>query len=486
MLFNSITFLYFFFVVITAMFIIKNKTYQHLFLLIASCYFYWYTSGSRLILLFISIIMDYNLGKAIYNSKNDKIRKWMLIISLICNLGMLFIFKYTNFFIESFNYFSTLFNNGFMLPVLNIVLPIGISFYTFISLSYTIDIYKKELEPCKSLLQYSLFITFFPHLVAGPILRAANFLPQLKKKIIILPENFKIGLVEIGWGLVKKVIFADTIAMFANNYFNNPTIYQSSIPVYLGALAFGIQIYCDFSGYSGIAIGLARILGIEFPANFNKPYSAKNSSEFWRRWHISLSSFLRDYLYIPLGGSKKGNVRTYINLIITMILGGLWHGAAWNFLFWGFYQGFILAVHKISETLKITNLFNYLKNFSDYVCIIITQYFVFFGWLLFRVPDIDKLAFLMKKYLIFNFTNGFNEFSIIFHEFTIPIVFMGLFIILHIYSYLSEKYSPSNESLIQKIANKDLFYWSLFIFTVVMALYLLAPSHSMPFIYFQF
>ncbi len=479
MLFNSLVFLFFFLVVITFLLILKNRTYQHLFLLIASCYFYWYTSGYKIILLFISIIMDYNIGKAIYNSKNDKIRKWILAVSLIGNLGMLFIFKYTNFFIESFNYFSILLNSSFILPVLNIVLPIGISFYTFISLSYTIDIYKKELEPCTSLLEYSLFITFFPHLVAGPILRAANFLPQLKKKIIILPENFKIGLTEIGWGLVKKVIFADTIAIFVTSYFNNPTAYQSSIPVYLGALAFGIQIYCDFSGYSGIAIGTARIMGIEIPINFNKPYSAKNIAEFWRRWHMSLSSFLRDYLYIPLGGSKKGKVRTYINLMITMILGGLWHGAAWNFLLWGFYQGSMLSLHKVSEKLKMNIIFNYLGNYEKYINLIITQYFVFLGWLLFRVSDVNKLLFLIKKYFMFDFINGFNEFSILFQQFTIPIIFMGLFIIFHIYSFF-------NENLIEKIAKKDIFYWGLFIFLVSIALYFLAPSQSIQFIYFQF
>ncbi len=423
--------------------------------------------------------MDYNIGKAIYNTKTDKMRKRFFILSLVCNLGILFIFKYTNFFIESFNYFAKALHGSIFIPALNIILPIGISFYTFCSLSYTIDIYKRELKPCDSLLQYSLFITFFPHLVAGPILRASNFLPQIRNRIQILPENIKTGLTEIGWGLVKKVIFADNIAILANAYFLNPQIYQSSIPVFVGALAFGIQIYCDFSGYSGIAIGVARVMGVKLPINFDRPYFAKNIAEFWRKWHISLSSFLKDYLYIPLGGNKKGKIRTYINLMITMILGGLWHGAAWNFLFWGFYQGLILSVHRIAEVLRITKLFDYLKGFGKYLSIIITQFFVFFGWLLFRVSNVNDLFFLIKKYLIFDFSNGAVEFTKMFDQFSIPIIFMGLFLILHIYSYF-------NQDLIERIAKSDLFYWILNLLMICLGLFFLAPAHSVQFIYFQF
>ncbi|MDD5650160.1 MAG: MBOAT family protein [Candidatus Nanoarchaeia archaeon] len=479
MLFNSFAFFVFFFIVLTGLVILRNRNYQHFFLLLMSCYFYWYSSGSMLVLLFISILTDYNLGRIIYNSKNHKERRFFLILSLIVNLGMLFIFKYTNFFIESFNYLSSALNLQFTLPILNIILPIGISFYTFCSLSYIIDIYRKEFQPCESLLQYALFITFFPHLVAGPILRAAKFLPQLKEKIVLTKENFKIGSTLIAWGLIKKVIFADNIAVFVNGYFNNITIYSSSIPVLLGALAFGIQIYCDFSGYSGIAIGLAKIMGIELPINFNKPFMATSITDFWRRWHISLSTWLRDYLYIPLGGNRKGKIRTYANQMITMILGGLWHGAAWNFLLWGFYQGLLLSINKIFDNFKIDNFFNFLSKYKMILSLIITQYFVFLGWLIFRMSNADNLLFSIVKYLTFDFSNGLTEFISIWNIYSVPLAFLTVFIIFHIFTFFKN-------DIIEKIIKEDLVYWIIFLIATGLALFFFAPSQSLQFIYFQF
>lgn len=444
-----------------------------------SCYFYWYSSGSMIVLLFYSLIMDFYLGKLIYDTKDSKKRKFYFIVSLIGNLGLLFIFKYTNFLTEVFNYFMSLFHGTFFLPNPHILLPIGISFYTFCSLSYTFDIYRKELKPIDSLVKYAFFITFFPHLVAGPILRASRFLPQLRKKIRIIPKNFRDGLTNTVWGLVKKVVFADNVAVFTNAYFSDPTVYSSSVPVFFGALAFGIQIYCDFSGYSQMAIGLAQMMGITLPINFNKPYAARNASEFWNRWHISLSSWLKDYLYIPLGGNRKGKIRTYVNVLLTMIIGGLWHGASWNFLFWGLYQGILLMVHKVSEALHITALFDHLRGFGVFLGWAITQFFVFLGWIIFRVYDINVLFFCMKKFIFWDFTGSWTEFLTLFDKYNVPLLFLFGFIVIHVFTFFKG-------ASLEKALQKDMFYWVLYLFIACLALYFLAPAQTVRFIYFQF
>ncbi|MBI2135944.1 MBOAT family protein [Candidatus Woesearchaeota archaeon] len=429
-------------------------------------------------LLLISIVMDYYLGKIIALTKNDAKRKFYFIISLIANLGMLSIFKYTNFFIEIMNYSGAILKTGFSFPTLNIILPIGISFYTFESLSYTFDIYQRKLKPCKSLIDYAMFITFFPHLVAGPIVRARDFLPQLKKKISFIPENFKYGLTLVCWGLVKKVVFADNIAIFVNQFFADPTKFTGSVPIMLGALGFGIQIYCDFSGYSDIAIGLARILGIYIKINFDKPYLSLNVSEFWKRWHISLSTWLRDYLYISLGGNRNGKIMTYIYLMITMILGGLWHGAAWNFLVWGAYQGFLLAAHKLSQDLKI-NMLYWLGGVRKYLHLIITQYFVFLGWLIFRISKTEYLSYSIIKYITFDLTDVSAELSVLWTSYQLSFIFIILFIILHIYTIF-------NRDIFDKISSQDNFYWGIYLFLACLSLFFLAPTQANPFIYFQF
>ncbi len=429
-------------------------------------------------LLLVSILMDYYLGKTIALTKDKTKRKLYLIISLIANLGMLSIFKYSNFFIEIVNYSGSILKTGFSLPTLNIILPIGISFYVFESLSYTFDIYQRKLKPCKSLIDYAMFITFFPHLVAGPIVRAKDFLPQLNKKISFIPENFKYGLTMVSWGLVKKVVFADNIAIFVNQFFVDPTKFTGSVPIMLGALGFGIQIYCDFSGYSDIAIGLARILGIYIKINFDKPYLSLNVSEFWKRWHISLSSWLKDYLYISLGGNRNGKIMSYINLMITMILGGLWHGAAWNFLVWGAYQGSLLATHKLSQDLKINILYR-LGGIKKYLHLIITQYFVFLGWLIFRISNTKYLFYSIIKYLTFDFTNISTELSVLWASYQLSFIFIIIFIILHIYTIF-------NKEIFDKISSQDNFYWGTYLFLVCILLFFLAPTQTTQFIYFQF
>ena len=482
MLFNSLQFAVFIIILLLAIEIFKKNRLQIVILLIASYIFYYFDSGILFILLLFTASLDFFCGKKIYESESPKKKKFFLMMSIIGSLGILAFFKYANFIIDIANRIGDLFGIVPPLKFLNILLPVGISFYTFQSMSYTIDIYRGNLKPANSFLKYMLFIAFFPQLVAGPIVRASHFLPQLNnKKILILGKNLKIGLTYISWGIVKKLIFADNLAPFVNSIFTNP-VGLDSFHIIIGALAFGIQIYCDFSAYTNIAIGSARILGFTFLENFNKPYFARNPSDFWKRWHISLSTWLRDYLYIPLGGSKKGKFRAYINLMLTMLLGGLWHGAAWNFVVWGAYQGGLLAIHKF-----ITNKINFRDFFGKFInernrnilSIIIAQYFVFLGWLIFRVRDSSHLLYSIKKFIIVDFFSsipGIISFCLQ-NKFIIFLIFV--FFYLHILSY-------KIKNIIERINSLNLKYWFLYIIFIILLLLVFTPNLNTAFIYFQF
>jgi len=354
---------------------------------------------------------------------------------------------------------------------LYIILPVGISFFTFQTMSYTIDIYRKKLAPTDSFLKFMLFVSFFPQLVAGPIVRASTFLPQLKKKMIkILPQNLKLGLTLIGWGLVKKIVFANNIAPFVDSVLTNP-LGLNSLPIILGTIAFGIQIYCDFSAYSDIAIGTARILNFKFPKNFDKPYFATNPSNFWEKWHISLSSWVRDYLYIPLGGNRRGIRRTYLNLMITMVIMGLWHGASWNFILWGAYHGILLISYRYIS--------KYNFKIGKVISIIITQYFVFLGWLIFRVGNLQYLLYSIKKFIIFDFNLGLAETF----NFISTNIFVFFIIILFCYIHF---FSYKKKDIIKKISKLDYFPWFLYLLLITLILFLFASSVNIAFIYFQF
>ena len=472
MLFNSLAFIIFLCVVLILIWLMRKMEYQYAILLLASYYFYYFTSGFLFILLFISSLLDFYTGRKVYEAKDKKIKRKFLILSLIGNLGTLAFFKYTNFAIDSVNDLLILFGFNSQLPVLNIILPIGISFFTFQTMSYTLDIYFEKLKPVDSFLRFMLYVAFFPQLVAGPILRAADFLPQLGKNIIFSYTNLKFGLTLVGWGIVKKVVFADNIAPLVNLIFDNP-IGLNSFLIILGAIGFGIQIYCDFSGYSDIAIGVAKMFGFELPLNFNKPYFSKNPAEFWKRWHISLSTWLKDYLYIPLGGNRKGERRTNFNLMATMILGGLWHGASWNFVIWGAYQGILLVLHKLFSRIKSINR---IFIFKDIGALIITQYFVFLGWLIFRIRDVSDLGYSIKKFIFIDFSlNGLS----ILEANKLSLIFILIFLYAHYISY-------KNKDIIERIKSLELKYWFVYVVIVVLLLLLFAPSKTSEFIYFQF
>ena len=339
MKFTSFEFIVFFLSVFFLYWFVFKKSLrkQNLLLLAASYFFYGYWDYRFLSLIFISSFIDFFIGKRLALEENNSNRKLLLTLSLIANLGMLGVFKYYNFFSGSFGeMWHSLFGKELGFVTLNIVLPVGISFYTFQTLSYTIDVYRKKLEPTKNFVSFFAYVSFFPQLVAGPIERAINLLPQFERPREFSYHKSVDGLRQILWGIFKKVVIADNVGTYVDQFFAKPDSFSGSELV-LGAVYFAFQIYCDFSGYSDIAIGTARIFGFDLMKNFNFPYFSRDIGEFWRRWHISLSTWFRDYLYIPLGGSKvKTKMRLFLNVMAIFVVSGLWHGANWTFIVWGF------------------------------------------------------------------------------------------------------------------------------------------------------
>lgn len=383
-----------------------------IFTTVFSLYFFYKSSGMFFLLLISTTVIDYSIARLIFKSRMPWKRSALLTISLISNLGLLGYFKYTNFIHEIFSNLS-----GLPYQPLDIFLPVGISFFTFQSLSYTIDIYRNKLKPANHILDYAFFVSFFPQLVAGPIVRASEFLPQLSKPTWVTQEMFGRGIFLITTGLFKKAIISNYIsANFVDRIFDAPALY-TGLENLVGIYGYALQIYCDFSGYSDMAIGLALLLGFHFNQNFNAPYKATNISDFWRRWHISLSTWLRDYLYISLGGNRHGKIRTYANLMITMLLGGLWHGASFRFILWGGLHGAMLALHKFVSELKIasgitrTPLFNTLSSVSGGI---LTFHFVCFCWVFFRAPSMEYAGQMLNQIgnhftpsILFEFIQGY-------------------------------------------------------------------------------
>ena len=400
LLFNNGFFIFFFAVFISLYYVLRNNfiARKYLFCLF-SLYFFYKACGFFVVFIILSAIVDYFLSNAIYR-QNDKRRKTLLLIcSIVFNLGVLFYFKYTNFFISICNdLLKTHFNP------LNILLPVGISFYTFENLSYTIDVYRGKFIPVRKFTDYLLFLSFFPKLVMGPIVRASDFIPQINKPYQLSENDFAKGFYLIISGMFKKLIISDFITQnFVDYIFDDPSRY-TGLECLFAVYGYAAIIYCDFSGYSDVAIGIAKWLGFSIPVNFKSPYQGKNITEFWRRWHISLSSWLRDYLYIPLGGNRKGVVRTYINLMLTMLLGGLWHGASWNFIVWGGLHGLALAFHKIWKE-KTEKFFKPAGNsfLLNAISVLITFHFVCFCWIFFKSAD-----FTIAGQMIYQITHDFG------------------------------------------------------------------------------
>ena len=390
MLFNSINFLLFFAVVYPLYFILKHR-WQNWLLIIASCIFYAMWNWKFLFLMFASITTDYICAKCIDQTVNQRTKKRFLFLSIFVNLSILGFFKYYNFF-ES-NIEGLLKNFHILSPQIqltfNIILPLGISFYTFEAISYVVDVYRKIVKPAEKYEDYLLYVIFFPHLIAGPIMRAKDLLWQIATpRQVDLPKVFQ-GSHLFFWGLFEKIFIADNLAKIVNPVFASRAPYHGA-QVVVALYAFAFQIFCDFDGYSNMARGLGKVMGFEITINFKLPYFASNPTEFWQRWHISLSSWLRDYLYIPLGGNRHGEFYMYRNLLITMLLGGLWHGASWTFVLWGFYHGLLLCTYKALE--RGGGFFNEIK--FPGARLISTVFFfnaVVLGWLFFRSTDLHQV-----------------------------------------------------------------------------------------------
>jgi D-alanyl-lipoteichoic acid acyltransferase DltB (MBOAT superfamily) len=381
LIFNTGFFLLLFLAFLAGYQLLRNQHRARLlYVTLFSLFFYYKSSGLYFLLLVFSTIVEYNFARWIADSGSPGRRKLLLTLSLLVNLGMLFYFKYTNFFLSGFQALT-----GQPVPVLHVLLPVGISFYTFQTLSYTIDVYRGQIKPLRNIWDFAFFVSFFPQLVAGPIVRASDFIPQIPKKPFISREDMGRAVLLIAAGLFKKAVISDYISLnYVERIFDMPTRY-SGIENLLGVYGYALQIYCDFSGYSDIAIGIALLLGYRLPPNFLSPYQSTSITEFWRRWHISLSSWLRDYLYIPLGGNRKGVVRQYVNLFLTMLLGGLWHGASLTFVAWGALHGAALAVDKLFQKVFKPGD-NWLIKLLGWF---ITFHFVCFCWIFFRAGTFE-------------------------------------------------------------------------------------------------
>jgi D-alanyl-lipoteichoic acid acyltransferase DltB (MBOAT superfamily) len=398
MVFNSLTFAAFFLAVLAVLPWLRLRA-ANLFLLGSSLVFYAAWDWRFLGLLAFSTLFNFYSGARIHTAEGKARRRW-LSFNVVVNLLVLGFFKYYGFFAENLNGLLAFLGWQTSVPTLQIVLPLAISFYTFHCLSYSIDIFRRQLEPAERLTDFALYLLLFPHLVAGPIVRAAHLLPQIAAPRKPTPADWHEGLFLITWGLFKKIVVADNLAPKADRLFALQT--AASGEVFLGVLAFAFQIYADFSGYTDIARGTARLMGFHFDLNFRFPYLAANPQDFWRRWHISLSEWLRDYLYIPLGGSRQGEARTQFNLLATMVIGGLWHGAAWNFVLWGAYHGTLLCLHRIwlkhVKPKPRQKGSAWIEWAGHLAAVLIMFCFTLYGWLLFRAVSLEQ---------IIAFTGGF-------------------------------------------------------------------------------
>ena len=376
MLFNSMTFLWIFLPALVALYFFADKKWRNYILLVFSLVFYAWGEPIYILLMIVSIVMNYFIGLRIARSKKKMKKKLWLIIDIVINLGLLGYFKYFVFIIDLIN---GVFGSGLETP--EIVLPIGISFYTFQIMSYVIDLYRGEINVQKNILKLALYISFFPQLIAGPIVKYHDIEKELENRQETV-EKFAYGIKRFTMGLCKKVIIADTMALVADAVFDGAMDGLTQSIAWLGAICYMLQIFFDFSGYSDMAIGLGAMFGFKFPENFNLPYISGSVTEFWRRWHISLSTWFKEYLYIPLGGNRKGEMRTYVNLWIVFLATGIWHGAAWSFVVWGIYQGFFIFIERVGFK-KILDKCKVLNHI--YLLIV-----ALFGWVIFRVPSLKN------------------------------------------------------------------------------------------------
>ncbi|MFZ9503260.1 MAG: MBOAT family O-acyltransferase [Cyclobacteriaceae bacterium] len=472
MIFNSGFFLILFTGFLIAYYLIADTQRPKLiFVTLFSYYFYYKSSGIYFLVLLSCTVVDYWLANKIHATTDRFKKKIFLLTSLAVNLGTLGYFKYTNFLADIVSGLTGGPERSF-----DIFLPVGISFFTFQSLSYTLDVYRGNLKPAQGLLDYAFYLSFFPQLVAGPIVRAADFIPQIRQATVVTRDMLGKGVYLIVTGLFKKAVISNYISLnFVDRVFDAPALY-SGLENLFAVYGYALQIYCDFSGYSDMAIGIALLLGFHFNINFNSPYRSLNITEFWRRWHISLSSWLKDYLYISLGGNRKGKWRTYLNLMLTMLLGGLWHGAATRFIIWGGLHGAALAVHKYITGLRFYSQISNQKLFSV-IGWLLTFHFVCFCWIFFRAPDIETVSAMLSQ-IAFSFSGELLPQLI--SGYTGVMLLMTIGYLLHFLPESSEKWGEQQVTRLP-LAGK------IVLLTAVIFLVIQTKSAGIqPFIYFQF
>ena len=530
LLFNSSLFLGLFLVFYLVYIITKKHVhFRTVYVTLFSLFFYYKAGGNYFVLLILSSVLDYFFAGQIYKAQKPAARKFFLAVSMITNLGILFYFKYTHFLIDSFN---AIFQSNFAL--MDIILPVGISFYTFQTMSYTIDVYRREIEPAKSFLDFAFFVCFFPQLVAGPIVRAKDFIPQIYKKLTLTKEETSLALFLIIGGLLKKAVISDYISLnFVDRVFEAPNSYtpfENLMAVY----GYSLQIYCDFSGYSDMAIGLALLMGFTLPINFRTPYQSKNITEFWRRWHISLSTWLKDYLYFSVGGNRRGtfwgyffptlffgatlfwavkmydttpiplyivagaiivfvlaivvakdrkkSVRSHFNQMTTMLLGGLWHGANLRFIIWGALHGLALAVHKtfmdFFPAKKEDEKKGFFSSTANVIFVIITFHFVAFCWIFFRAKDFDIALTVMNNIAELQF--DWHKWQTIIEGYRNVFLLMAIGFVWHFFP------QNMNDQLKNFFGSMPILFKAVIVALTFWVVYATASSGAQPFIYFQF
>jgi alginate O-acetyltransferase complex protein AlgI len=489
LIFSTPAFWFFFLIVLAGYSVIYKKMFiRNFYLFLVSLFFYYKSGGLFLFLLVFVTLIDFTCGLLIHRSGTKLMRRLLILISIISNLGILAYYKYTGFFVNTLNDlfatdfrehdFLAAFSNlhlGTSFNISNIILPVGISFFTFQSLSYTLDVYRRKINPVRNVIDFGFYVSFFPQLVAGPIVRASEFIPQLYKEFNLSKREFSHALFLISKGLIKKIIISDFIATnFIDHVFDAPSIY-SGFENLMAVYGYGLQIYCDFSGYTDIAIGIGLIFGFRLPVNFNSPYKAASIGDFWKRWHISLSRWLKDYLYIPLGGNRKGRFRTNINLMITMLLGGLWHGADLRFIIWGLLHGIGLVINRLWSSIFGSRIKQGV--FGRILAVFITFQFVSFCWIFFRAPDMQSIRIMLHQ-ITGNFSPG--SYMTVLPAYSSVFLLMIVGYVIHL---LPERLKESYRGLFIRI---PLIAQLAVLMLVAILLFQMRTTDAMPFIYFRF
>ena len=480
MFFNSLSFLFFFPAVVLVYFLLPQK-YRPLHLLIASSIFYMSFIPVYIFILFFTIIIDYIAGIYIEKARGSK-RKIFLLSSIFANVGVLVIFKYYNFINDNLSYLAHTMGLNYPIPLLQIILPIGLSFHTFQAMSYTIEVYRKKQKAERNIIIYATYVMFFPQLVAGPIERPQNLIHQFKERHNFDLQRFSEGAKLMLWGFFKKVVIADRLSILVDTVYGNVGEF-TGLSLILATVFFAFQIYCDFSGYSDIAIGSAQVMGIKLMDNFNRPYHSKSISEFWKRWHISLSSWFRDYLYIPLGGSRVSVQQWYFNLLFVFIVSGLWHGAAWTFVVWGALHGVYLIssiiTSPIREKLKLKTGLAKKKKLDTTIRIFFTFILVCVGWIFFRAQTLAE-GYYVLTHLFINLSSGLGKTNLGLDKTELIIAFASIIFMEFVHAVQAHK------GMRNFLSTKPQWVrWTIYI-TLIITILIFGVFENKKFIYFQF